>query len=320
MQHIRRTLLAALAALASSRAFGAQKEKPMGKKGYSHTSELPGGRNEYQSEGMSDTILSTDVTAFEFQSPEFRGMASSGLAAGSRHAFHVSAVRLASGALRITSRGGNTRHRDGSAFRLDYEAQDLGFMAELSSIVRRHRLSLDNGHVLRINGLPPGYGDTLSVTYASGERIYKSSNQTPTVPHEAANAIYEAFRRKAEQSGHGFSTEQSTEALYDDPTEDYLQGAWSGKHFGRVCRAVFTGRHVVITYDGEVIDDTDYVIAEGAVVPDRLRATPAGEGPRHRYESFKGGLSSFGKVNGFTLGAYFYNGRSSSSCQLLKEK
>ena len=321
MDRIRRTVLAALATLAAGRAWGGSREIAMEMKP-GMREDMPGSMHESQIQGLREEIASGEVISFEYSG---RGTDRSaprrqGFPPHPGSDFMVSAKRLPSGSLAVESSGGNYAARDNSAFRLKYETEDRGFMAELAELVRRHRIGRGNGRVVHVNGLPAGLGDTISVRYAGGERIYKSSNQTMTIAPEAADEIYDAFRRLAERSGRGFTTAQSTETIYDDPTPDFLQGAWRGKHFGRECRAVFSGRRIVITYDGTVADDTGYVIANGAVVPDRLRAKPVGDREQDRYETFGGDIISFSKANDFTIVAHFYRNRSSSSCRLLRER
>ena len=295
--------LALCAALAiSSVGLAAEGEGAMNVYG-GDTQNIPvcGGRTEEQLPGYRDEIQSQEITAFRFDGASF----------------HVSCVLQADGKLHVTSRGGDVYARNNSAFKLDYVTQDDGFLSALNDMILHHHMALHNGHTVYVAGLPEGYGDTLSVTYASGEKIFKSSNQTPTVSDAASQGIYNIFRSLAQRSGYDFTTDKSTTQLYDDADVAFLQGKWKGEHFGREVMAVFTGRHVQIWRDGELTDDTDYVIVNGRVKPDKLREKPLGDSPESAYEDFVG-VTSIQKSNSFTLSVYVYRNKSSSNFNMLR--
>ncbi len=250
--------------------------------------DMPGARREYTMDGYSEDIASEDVVLFAYDAPDFR----------------VRCEKNADGSVSVQSSGGDVAARDGSGFRLDYTAADDGFLEKLQQLVAAHDLTADNGRVVNVGGLPEGYGDTLSVTYASGERIYKSSNESRTVSDEAAVAIYEAFRDMAVKNGFDFTTEGSNAPLYDDADEAFLQGTWKGTHFGSEYVAVFTGNRVQIYCDGELTDDTEYVVVRGSIRPNRLKEGVRAPEDEHDYEEFHD-MSSMRKKNDIFLVGYF---------------
>ncbi len=264
--------------------------------------EMPGAHREYDMEGYSEEIVSREIVSFWY-------------ANGS---FSVFCERNEDGSLQITSSGGNASRRDGTAFSLNYAAEDDGFSARLQELIEQYSLARKNGHVTHVNGLPAGIGDTLSVKYESGEKIYKTSNQFRTVQDDASAAIYEAFHEKAVANGLDFTTAGSNVQLYDDADEQYLQGTWKGTHFGREVVATFTGNRVKIWYDGELTDDTEYTIFEGDVRPNRLREGVTEPKDAYDYEEFAV-VSSFRKKNKILIVAYFMKD-SYSTCDLLIQK
>ena len=261
--------------------------------------EMPGAHREYDMEGYSDEITSREIVSFRYRNGSFS----------------VSCEKNGDGSLRITSSGGNSRQRDGTAFGLNYTAGDDGFTGRLQELIETYALSRGNGHVTEVGGLPAGIGDTLSVAYESGEKLYKSSNQFRTVADDAGAAIYEAFHEKAVASGFDFTTAGSNVQLYDDADEQYLQGTWKGMHFGTDVAAEFEGNRVKIWYDGELTDDTEYVVFEGDVRPNRLREGVTEPQDAYDYEEFAV-VSSFRKKNDIMIVAYFTKD-SYSTCELL---
>lgn len=270
---------------------------------------VDGGRSESKVDGLGDTIESHSVISFRYQAESAMNMLFP--PALSADAFRVSCEQVGEGRVRIKASGGRAGRRDGSQFLLDYEADEDGFLEELDALIVEHRLFENNGSVIYVNGLPP-YGDSLSVEYASGERIYRADNQARTLSAAASDAIYEAFRTFTQKNGFDFTTDGSNVPVYDDADEAFLQGAWSGKHFGREVKAVFTGSHVKIWYDGKLTDDTDYVIIEGKVLPDRIKPDAANAYyPADAYERFNG-VEMFCKYLGIGLTGYVYDGSSST--------
>ena len=262
--------------------------------------ELDGGRHEYSGEGYSDTIVSGEIVSFMYENGDF-----------------TVECALEDGVLHVRSRGGDYSARDGSAFDLDYTSEDVTFLDRLQELVAERELSQNNGYSVHVDGLPAGLGDCLSVLYASEEKLYKYSNEERILSDEDAEAIYDAFRDFAEANGLDFTTEGSNVTVYDDADEDYLQGTWKGTHFGTEYTAVFEGSHVKIFAGDELTDDTEYVVFQGSVRPNRLVSGVTAPNRPNDYEEFEG-LSCFAKNNSFTLTAYFMKG-SYSTCDLLRQ-
>jgi hypothetical protein len=219
------------------------------------------------------------------------------------------------GTLNITARGGNmySTRRDGSAFIVDFNTKDNGYTAELNKIIQKYNIARRNGHISHTDGLPSGDGDTLDVTYESAERIYINANNYRILNFYEAYDIYALFKKITRDNGLDFNTAGSNVQLYDDPTIEWLQGSWKGKHFGRDVLAVFKENHIQIFYNGELTDDTDFVIVDGTV-------KPAGKGAENgEYAEFKA-VTGFNKKNSFSLSGHVYKNRSSSTFELLKQK
>ena len=194
--------------------------------------ELPGATNERYLEGYNESIKSNNIISFKYDCSNFR----------------VS-CELIDNKLHITSTGGNGSTRDGTAFKLDYNTDNKELLKDLQNIVTKYNLSKNNGHVLEVNGLPSGLGDMLSITYDTKEKIYHYSNQYHTVIDEAANEIYRVFHKTALNNNYDFTTEKSNQVIYDDATEDYLQGKWKGTHFGSEIITIFEKNHIKIYVD-----------------------------------------------------------------------
>lgn len=264
---------------------------------------VDGGRNEYWDPNCRENIESEEMTSFYL----------------SRDGeYSLKAEVQDDGKIRVNSLGGNEYERDGTRFTLDYVTADGELMEKLQALVKEYSLSKDNGHTETVGGLPFGIGETVSVEYESGEYIYRSSNQSRILDDEEAWMFYALFREDARANGYDFTTEDS-QFFYDDADEEFLQGTWTGKHFGTDVEVTFTGNHVVIVYGGEVTDDVDYVIIEGSIRPDILRDEPAGNRPEDDYEKFNG-IESMRKAYDFMLTAYSMRGGAYSTFELLRKK
>ena len=266
---------------------------------------------------VSRQIVSFELTTFEPQEYHFlftdNGLEELGEPVT---ATYLSLKRQADGSLEISARGGsleamNQEVRDGSVFAVNFTTPDRGYTARLQDLVVRRSLIRNNGLVVHTYGLPSGDGDRLSVKYDSGEYIYRRINTGPLLDYDTAFEIYDLFRTMTRDQGLDFTTRGSNVTVYDDATEEFLQGIWEGRHFGTPCQVRFAGRHVQITYGGSLTDDTDYVIVDGWVRPD----TPSARKGGHAVFSALTGMS---KKNSFTLNAGVYRNGASSSFELRK--
>ena len=264
-----------------------------------------GGRHESQLEGYSEEIKSKDIIEFEY--------------AGTKAYLYA---KKEDNKLLLTARGGSSSgRRDGTYFKIRLENDDFSILEDLQKVIEEHNIIRGNGHCVHVDGLPDGIGDRLSVEYKSGEKIYKESNQSLTISFDAADAIYDVFQKYVQKYGLDFTSKGSNQQLYDDADEDYLQGTWNGKHFGREISVTINKNHITITVDGKVTDDEDYIIYEGTVVSNRLREVKEKQNSYYDYEYFNG-VSILKKKNWFTMTGYFL-GDSYSTCDLMnfdKEK
>lgn len=260
-------------------------------------SDLPGGKTEKKGNPFASLPKSEYITDFLYE----------------RDDYSLQLREEKEGLYAVTAEGGNPYERDGTKFIVSYNCADTRLLKNLNKIIKEQKLYLDNNHVIHVNGLPPKLGDTLSVSYDSGERIYRSSNQSLMLSDEQAACVYNAFLRDAKRMGFDFSTAGSSQPIYDDATEEYLQGTWKGTHFGTDVVAVFTGKHVTITYGGKLTDDTDYVIIEGSVKPDRTYESHG----RTYYAGFNS-CTAFHKNTASMITASVYREGASSSFQMIK--
>ena len=267
---------------------------------------VAGGRHESKLEGYNDVIKSKDLIKFEYYGNEYT----------------LKANKIDNITNIYCTGGGKYNRRDGSYFIVKYETKDDSIFKEIQQIVDKHNLTSNNGYCLHVDGLPSGIGDRLEAEYSSGEKIYKVSNQFETVHDEPKKELYDLFHKYVKKEGFDFNSEGSNVQLFDDADEEYLQGTWKGKHFGREVEVTFTGNHVTISIDGKVTDDNvEYVIFNGTVEQNKLKDGKEKAESEHDYEDFIG-VSRFAKKNWFTMVGYFLQ-NSYSTCDLMnfdKEK
>ncbi|MBR3162391.1 MAG: hypothetical protein IKF19_06650 [Bacilli bacterium] len=251
--------------------------------------------------GYEEIIKSKDIISFEYH----------------KDGFHAS-CKLDNDTLQVTSKGGNYNNRDGTYFVLNYSAQDKTLLKKLQYIIDKHNISKDNGYENEVAGLPAGLGDNISVIYESGEKIWKYSNQSPTLSKEASNEIYETFHKYAKDNGYDFTSKGSNVALYDDADKNYVQGTWEGTHFGKKYTIIFKDNNIKIYEDDKLTDNCEYKIIEGNIVVNKLKKGVYDPKDRYDYEEFSV-ISTIKKKNDFTMVAYFMKD-SYSTCDLLKQK
>ena len=255
-----------------------------------------GGKHEGRLDGYKDEIESKDLTIFEYYNTKFH--------------MHC---ELKDDRLYLSSTGGYSTNRDGKYFIVRFDTDDLDLLPKLQDIIDKYQLYKNNGYTCHVDGIPE-CGDYFSAEYKSGEKIYHVSNQFPTVGGEAQQDIFNTFHRFVHKHGFDFTSEGSNVQLYDDADVDYVQGTWTGKHFGREIVATFDKDHVTITVDGKETDNCKYTIYEGHVITDKLIDPNKEVTDYHDYEYFNG-VSIFSKKNYFTMTAYFM-GDSYSTCDM----
>jgi len=248
--------------------------------------------------GYNEEIKSNKIVSFSYEGSGFK----------------VS-CELKNNNLHILSTGNYINEKDDSDFSIEYNTEDLSFLDKLQEIVKEYNISLNNGYEYEVAGLPPGYGDKISVIYDSGEKIWKYSNQTNTIKTEAIDAIYNAFYDLAKANGHDFISNSSV-TLNDDENES-LDGTWKGTHFGSEYKVVFNDKNIKIYKDGELTDDTEYTIIDGKIVKNQLKEGKTEAKSRYDYEEFSE-ISVLSKRNSFTIVMYFMKD-SYSIGNLIKE-
>ena len=262
---------------------------------------LCGGRHESRDPECHPQILSDDLIEFEFSNGKF-----------------AVSCKLEDTGLTVSANGGNSNKRDGTRFCLKYTSADNSLLSKLNAIIKDNNLTRNNGYSCHVDGLPGGYGDRISGRYSSGEKLYMNSNQTPNVGFDATEQIYNAFHEDALKNGLDFTTTGSNVRIYDDADEEFLQGKWKGTHFGSEVLADFEGSHVKIYVDGKLTDDTDYIIFEGNVRPNKLKDGVSEAASENDYEEFEG-CSCIRKKNKILLTAYFMK-ESYSTADLLVQR
>ena len=264
-----------------------------------------GGRHESYMEGLSDNIESTDIIRFSYTG----------------NGNLLTAEKKDNKTYIYATGGGKYNKRDGSYFIVKYDSDDMSIFNLLLDIINKYNINRDNGHCVYVDGLPSGIGDLIDIDYSNGEKIYKSNNQCPTISSDASKEIYDVFHEFTKKHGLDFTSSGSNVQLFDDADEEYLQGTWKGKHFGREVEVTFKDKKLTIKVDGNITDeDIEYIIKDGFVRKNKLEEGKTGE--KHTdYVDFEG-VSSFAKKNWFTIVGYFTK-ESNSTCDLMnfdKEK
>lgn len=272
--------------------------------GYIDGQFVCGGRHESHMEGLIDEIKSKDIMSFMYSGE-----------------FYLSATKEDNIVHINTTGGGKYGKRDGSYFIVRYDTEDDSIFEKLQEVIDKYEVSRNNGYCLHVDGLPGGIGDSIEVKYSSDEKIYKISNQAPTINPEAAKEFYNIFHEFVKKDGYDFTSAGSNVKLFDDADEKYLQGTWTGKHFGDNIEVTFKDNKVTIKVDDKVVEEnTEYIIKDGFVQKNKLLEGKDGS-TKNDYEDFEG-VNSFAKKNWFTMTAYFTT-ESYSTCDLMnfdKEK
>lgn len=250
--------------------------------------------------GYEEIIKSKDIIYFEYTCGKFKVI-----------------CELKDDGLHINSKGGNSYHRDGTYFKLDYISKTNTILKELQDIIDKYNVSENNGYEHEVAGLDPYISTTIKATYKSKEKIYKYDNQMRVITKEAENEIYEVFHKNAIENGYDFTSEGSNVELYNDATKEYVQGTWKGTHFGKEYKVIFEGTKIKIYKDGKLTDEGWYKIIEGDIVNDKPKKGVTIPKDRTDYEEFSD-ISIMKKKNDFTMTMYFMKDGYSTS-DLLKQ-
>ena len=251
-------------------------------------------------DGYKETIDSNNIVYFHYIHPDYEFEATK-----------------EDNKISVKASGGNSVVRDGTRFKLEYVSKETNLLEALNRTIKKHDVADDNGTIYEVAGLPEGLGDSIEVVYESNEKIYKSSNQNWIIPEEASEEFYKAFHKNAIENGFDFTTDKSNVKVYDDADEEYLEGTWEGRHFGDEIIVSFDEDNIEIRINGELVDDTEYIIIDGEIKQNKKKTLEEAE-DADDYEDFNG-CSSLRKKNDFTITAYFTkNGYSTAN--LLKQK
>lgn len=250
--------------------------------------------------GYEEKIYSKDIVSFEYTCGKFK----------------VSLETKDDG-LHINSKGGNSYHRDGTYFKLDYVSKTNTILKELQEIIDKFEISKNNGYEHEVAGLDPSISATIKVTYKSKEKIYKYDNQSRIIDEEAENKIYEVFHKNAKENGYDFTSDKSNVELYNDATKEYVQGTWKGTHFGSEYKVIFEGTKIKIYKDGKLTDEGWYKIIDGDIVNNKPKKGVTIPKDKNDYEEFSD-ISIMKKKNDFTMTMYFMK-ENYSTDDLIKE-
>lgn len=271
------------------------------KKIFNKPEDIDGGTTrEGRLKGYEEKIKSKDIVSFEYTCGKFK----------------VSLETKDDG-LHINSKGGNSYHRDGTYFKLDYVSKTNTILKELQEIIDKFEISKNNGYEHEVAGLDPSISATIKVTYKSKEKIYKYDNQSRIIDEEAENKIYEVFHKNAKENGYDFTSDKSNVELYNDATKEYVQGTWKGTHFGSEYKVIFEGTKIKIYKDGKLTDEGWYKIIDGDIVNNKPKKGVTIPKDKNDYEEFSD-ISIMKKKNDFTMTMYFMK-ENYSTDDLIKE-
>ena len=269
---------------------------------FNKSEDIDGGvTKEGRLKGYEENIKSKDITYFEYTCGKFKVL-----------------LEVKDNQIHINSKGGNSYHRDGTYFKLDYISKTNTILKELQDVIDKYNISKNNGYEHEVAGLDPSISATIKVTYKSKEKIYKYDNQSRIIDEEAEDKIYEIFHKNAKENNLDFTSEGSNVELYNDATKEYVQGTWKGKHFGSEYKVIFEGTKIKIYKDGKLTDEGWYKIIDGDIVNDKPKKGVTIPKDRNDYKEFTD-ISIMKKKNDFTMTMYFMK-ESYSTDDLLKEE
>jgi len=149
------------------------------------TDDIDGGVRHYVDESLPKKIQSTEITYFHCRFSSMDRVLADTPIAG--QIFTLTATR--------ESCNCEIRDRDKQITSQTF-IPDADFFARLQDIVSRYDMAHENGRHYKVSGLPPNFGITLEVQYASGEQIRTSDNQNCFLPNEAMEELAALFQQK----------------------------------------------------------------------------------------------------------------------------
>jgi len=155
----------------------------------SDTDCIDGGVRHYVDSDSPKVIKSTDITCFECEAHTV-SIADAGEMSGSYNFLVTDSVAEYS-----------FMNRFGKTFEGSF-VPDKDFRERLYKIVADYDFAQFNGTFYSVSGLPHGYGAKISVSFASGESIHASNNQSCFLPKEAIEEMYSLFRGYSTGTNH----------------------------------------------------------------------------------------------------------------------
>ncbi|MDO4845391.1 MAG: hypothetical protein Q3977_02145 [Oscillospiraceae bacterium] len=177
--------------------------------------EVDGGRTDKSDPNAPKTIASTELVSF---SCEFSTFALDEEESGLEVGFFTCAAEKKDGKTEGTYRFRGSDEDSGEK----RFAADASFLQKLETLVRENGLAQYNGKNAFVAGLPDNFGATLSVDYASGERIYASDNQDNFLPLDAMRALQALFESACTDAPMLLDLTVQTEYVYDEVNGQYL--------------------------------------------------------------------------------------------------
>ena len=156
----------------------------------SEVAEADGGVQDGTSYDAPKAIESTQIIAFHCDFSAFDRSAEDTRLAG--RAYQLEA-KLENGAVKGSYHAYTRFDEEKEPFRESHH-----FMAALQKVVEEHDLAQHNGLSYRVSGLPEDCGAYLSITYASGESIHASDNQSRFLSIDAMEALEALFYAQVE--------------------------------------------------------------------------------------------------------------------------
>lgn len=151
------------------------------------------GSAESRDSGAPKTIVSQDIENFSLDC-SFATM-------GNAHAYHhvyAYASKVDAGVLVALSYNTNQWQSENGENYSAVALTDGEVLGELQAIVRKYDFAKNNGRSYYVNGLPQNFGGSVHISYASGETIDFSNNQSPIISADAASEAVDILKDRIE--------------------------------------------------------------------------------------------------------------------------
>ncbi len=151
-----------------------------------------GGTDAYQDTKAPTTIKSKEMVLFEAASALGRDVSSGRGVEEAMDFVSAFAAPSSPGTFLFLETGCRHRRDDGPELSWALIREDL--FPELTDLVADLGLAKKNGFHSTTHGLPKNFGGSVSIKYASGEKISFSNNQSPILSFDAGKRIADLFR------------------------------------------------------------------------------------------------------------------------------